>query len=476
MRVHRAVPWLSLLVAAAVLIPATASIAEPPPPVASLPTSVVPPPEGNGVAFGAAAQGGFEGGSLDLAAFGYVEEEFLVSGQANVYQYGPTGAVEVKTANVPYTTRILVRRPQNPQRFSGDVQVETSHPQFGIDFIWPRIADYVVTNGDAFVSITTRRTSGGISAIDVLKSFDPVRYAPLDFPEDGFTWDIIGQVGRLLKTEVPLNPLAGYDVRRLYAQGWSGGGALQLFYISDGFAGRVRMPDGSPIFDAHLVGEPSGYPRINSTTPSIPTSDPRQQVQPRDVPAISLHTRPQEAFRRRPDGDQPNDRYRVYEVAGAAHSDIRVPPIWNQPEEAFSGQGCTFDLSRFPMHHLFKSTLARLEAWASDGVTPPPSQRITLQADGTPVLDEHENPLGGVRTTSVDVPTARYFDNAGNLGCDSFGAQAGFSGAELETLYRNHGGYVNSVVRRVNELERDGWLLPADAQELRQEAAHFDGI
>ena len=26
------------------------------------------------------------------------------------------------------------------------------------------------------------------------------------------------------------------------------------------------------------------------------------------------------------------------------------------------------------------------------------------------------------------------------------------------------------------ELERDGWLLPGDAQELREEAAQFDGL
>ena len=38
------------------------------------------------------------------------------------------------------------------------------------------------------------------------------------------------------------------------------------------------------------------------------------------------------------------------------------------------------------------------------------------------------------------------------------------------------GGYVNRAIRRINELERDGSLLPADAQELREEAAQFDGL
>jgi Alpha/beta hydrolase domain len=445
----------------------------------------VPPPTGNGEVWGAAAVAGTSG-SVDLAAFGYVEEEFIVSGHANIYRYGPSGAVEVQTADVPYATRILVRRPLDPRKFSGNVQVETTHPNQGINVLWQQSWEYLLARGDAYVSITTRRTTGGFSAIEIMKSFDPVRYAPLNFPEDGLNWDMIGQVGQLLKTPIPANPLNGYDVEHLYAVGWSGGGALLLLYISDGFHARARMPDGSPIFDGYLVGEPSGYPRINSAMPAIPTSDPRQKVLPRDVPAISLDTRPQELYRRRADGDQPNDRYRVYEVAGASHADLRLTPGVFPPaaqfEHTFLGGGtfaCAHEITQFPMHHLFKSTLARLDAWAARGVTPPPSQRIALNPDGTPMLDQFGNALGGVRTTYTDVATARYFPNEPAPGgsCDpTFGAQERFSAEQLTSLYSNHGGYVSRVAHRVQELEQDGWLLPADAHAVRQDAAQFDGI
>ena len=480
MRIHKGpVLWFRSIASFAVVVPLLLAIAhsagllrlhaagaEPPPTEASLPTSVTPPPAGDGVPRGAAA--------VDLAAFGYVEEEFLVTGQANVYQYDSAGAVVVQTPDMDYTTRILVRRPVAPDDFSGTVQVETSHPQYGIDFVWTRTTDAVLANGDAVVSIATRR--GETSAIEAMKRFDPVRYGPLHFTEDGLNWDVIGQVGRLLRSQIPANPLSGYEVERLYAQGWSGGGALVLLYISDGFHGRVRMPDGGPIFDGYLVGEPSGYPRINSTTPALPTSDPRQAVRPVDVPTISLHTRPQESYRRRLDGDQANDRYRVYEVAGSAHNNIRLPQFYDQSEDVFGGSGCVHEVSRFPMHHFFKSTLARLDAWAARGVTPPPSQRLALDADGTPMLDAHGNLVGGVRSSYLDVPTARYFANAsapGGNACRLDGAQARFSPEERASLYGDHGSYVSRVDRRVHELEREGWLLSADAQEVRDEAARF---
>ena len=60
----------------------------------------------------------------DLKAVGYVEEEFLFSGSANVYDWPEPGPAAVRTAGAPYTTRILVRRPTARTRFSGTVIVE----------------------------------------------------------------------------------------------------------------------------------------------------------------------------------------------------------------------------------------------------------------------------------------------------------------------------------------------------------------
>ena len=84
--------------------------------------------------------------------------------------------------------------------------------------------------------------------------------------------------------------------------------------------------------------------------------------------------------------------------------------------------------------------------------------------------------MGSPLVTSADTNAA---GPGGNLHCtpaDGLGAQEQFSPEKLGSLYKNHGGYVNTVLRRVLDLEQDGWLLPADANELRVEAAEFDGI
>ena len=74
----------------------------------------------------------------DLAKVGYVEEEYLVSGKANVYTWPAPGPAVVRTPDAPYTTRILVRRPAKASRFSGNVVVEMLNPSnlFDLNIGW----------------------------------------------------------------------------------------------------------------------------------------------------------------------------------------------------------------------------------------------------------------------------------------------------------------------------------------------------
>jgi hypothetical protein len=129
------------------------------------------------------------------------------------------------------------------------------------------------------------------------------------------------------------------------------------------------------------------------------------------------------------------------------------------------------------MHHLFKSTLERLDAWAARDDKPPRSKRLKLDRDGSVKLDEHGNPRGGVRTTYTEVPTAHYvLENGPGFVCERLlgGGEEPFPPEKLASLYKSHDDYVRKVTRLVKRLKRAGWLLPADARAVREEAARSD--
>ncbi|MEU6379138.1 alpha/beta hydrolase domain-containing protein [Streptomyces sp. NPDC046909] len=430
---------------------------------AALPTAVTAPPAGNGRAFYHNPIIDYSG-KLQLPD-GYTEKEFLVSGTANVYEHGPDGEVRVKQADVPYTTRVLVRMPKDARDFSGKVHLEAGPS--GLDGL-SRSADKVFADGDAWVTVLTHALS---SSTQRMKTADPARYDALSLPEFGQNCDILSQVGTLLKTRTADNPLNGYRVKSVYANGWAFAASVWLTYTGEGFHDRVRLPNGRPVFDGYLIGNPGDYQPINSTAPAVAKDDPRQKVRDLDVPVIVLLTGPQEEQRRRPDG--PN--YRVYEVAGASTASPRAARAYGQTPEAFLTTGpfaCDYDVSRFPFNQTFQSSLTRLENWSEKRETPPASAHFERDTDGTTKLDAYGIPLGGVRTTYSDLPTARYFANSTDQRysiCTSAGAQEPFSQEQLKTLYGNKTSYVKQVARETNRLERQGWLLPGDARELRQE-------
>ena len=106
----------------------------------------------------------------DLKANGYVEEEFIVSGKANVYDWPAPGPAVVRTADVPYTTRVLIRRPADGKKFSGNVVVELLNASnlFDLNIAWGLSGKHFVDKGDAWVGITSKPVTAAS-----LKKFDP---------------------------------------------------------------------------------------------------------------------------------------------------------------------------------------------------------------------------------------------------------------------------------------------------------------
>jgi hypothetical protein len=452
---------------------------------------------------------------------GYEEQEFFFSGTARIYEYTATGiqvatpcpaSVTTGCAAVPYTTRMLVKRPIDPRRFSGTVVVEPLNPSAGFDLapVWDRSRSYLVRAGDVFVGWTSKSV-----AVNALKTWDPARYAALDWTYvpfvpggnsgvfDGITFDVAAQVGTLLKANHAGSPVHDLRVRRVFEAGFSQDGGF-TFTQADVFHVIERMPGGGDIYDGYFPGGTGGPSNLDfrlTRAGALPAGDQRHQMQPRDVPVIHVNTETEVALGapgglpyRRPDSDRPADRYRLWEVPGASHVDSGegIDNITLDIEELLRGpapgNNCVHlgvpgivDPNTFPFRDVANAALADLARWVTEGVPPPRTARIELTATRPAMVarDSFGNALGGLRTPFMDSPTATYVptDTArpgGSVFCVLDGYNVPFDHGTLASLYPSHGAYVERVVRESEHLVHEGFWLSSDARDVVTEAAQSD--
>lgn len=457
---------------------------------------------------------------------GYVAEEYFISGTGNIYEYTPTGVQIVASCpaaltqgctNIPYTTRLVVKRPKKPQVFSGTVVVQPLNPSAGYDGtgVWSRSYRHFVRNGDIWIGYTAKSV-----AINALKTWDPVRYAPLNWtyapftpgnnsgPYDGITFDVGSQIGALIKLNGPTSPIHKYNVKRVFEAGFSQEAAW-IITRAGFFHKLARLPDGSGIYDGYVPMGNNGPANINfGVTPAgaLAANDPRRAMPPREVPVMHLQTEtevvlgarsPTGLLYRRPDSDAPNDRFRLWEVPGASHvsNDNQDPVLVLQltraqldrtPVEALAPLGCAHTVfepgpirgipgvvapTDFPFSFTQNAAFEALTRWIDDGVPPPHVPWIELDTSTTPATiarDEFGNAKGGLRTPYLDVPVTTYasFDTIARVTptsgfCILFGYHTPFDSARLASLYRNHGDYMNRFVRQTHDLvDQRLWLKP----------------
>jgi hypothetical protein len=439
----------------------------------------------------------------DLKKYGYVEEEFIVTGAANVYDWAADGALTVKTANVPYGARVLVRRPANAGRFSGNVVVEALNAvrRFDWPWIWGYSHESFLEHGDAWVGITMPASSAA------LKQFNPTRYAAVSFPnptpdacpptgnapaptfEDGLRWDAISQVGALLKSNVPSRPLAGLRVEAIYlTQGQS---PDMMVYIN-AIHSHANLANGKPVYDGYLVKQPGNPGRINNCAPALGPDDPRRPIKAINVPVVAVVGQGEvvgSAPWRRPDSDEPGSRFRLYEISGGAHIEWSsykgFPLLQDQaaagimpagtPDWPFAAR-CDPDipLDVVPiMPYAFNAAFLNLEQWVRKGIAPPRAPRMELKDAGTPqasvVTDQAGNGVGGVRTPYVDVPIATYIPTSTGPGnCREMGHKVDFDAARVRTLHGNEKEYASKMSQSVDKLVKERWLTEADGRKIKQ--------
>jgi hypothetical protein len=460
---------------------------------------------------------------------GYEENEYFVSGRGNLYEYAPSGvrvvspcpasAEPLRCTNLPYTTRMLVKRPVDPRRFSGTIVIEPLNPSSGYDIanVWDRSWPYFVRHGDIFVGWTSRYV-----AISALKQFEPGRYARLTWGQngavdDGITFDIAAQIGALFKLNRRGSPTHGLRVKHVFEAGFSQDGGF-TFTQADVFNAVDRLLDGRPVYDGYVPGGTLGPSDIDfGLTPAgtLSPGDRRNRMQPRDVPVIQINTETEEAILgaptglayRRPDSDAQSDRYRLWEVPGASHisNDLDSSPTTEQrdlaelegiPLAALPPTGCTHQQfvngpwigvpgtvgpNTYPFGYVADAAFADLTKWVDDGTPPPHAARIETTRSGEVARDRFGNALGGLRTPFLDVPTATYSptdavahdtDLAGL--CVLMGYSTPFGPPRLHSLYRNHADYLVRVTRESADLVRHRFWLESDAAHVVAQAGTDD--
>ncbi|MGX7827963.1 alpha/beta hydrolase domain-containing protein [Actinokineospora sp. 24-640] len=379
---------------------------------------------------------------VDLAALGYVEEEFYLSGAADGWS---TSGVQVAT-DVPYRTRVVVRRPADPHRYNGTALVEWQNVTAGydLDALWN--AEAITRAGYAWVGVSAQRVG-----VNQLREWSPARYGGLDvtgggrFTGDELSYDIFTQAGRAAGSM-----MGRLRTRTLLAIGASQSAArMTVLYDS-------VLPQMEPVFD--------GYAFIVGTAPTRVGAEPVFQV----MSETDVRT-----ARRPADTDQ----FRRWEVAGAAHSghegQLYRAPISERDLGGAPVYQCDLPpFSRVPMHHVTAAAYDHLRRWVERGTPPPVAEPLRFEADGvTKVRDELGLALGGIRLSQVSVPRAlNTGDNSGESFCRLFGSHQPFDERELAELYPVPGRYVASVVHADLANVRAGYLLPADAKANRRDA------
>ena len=426
----------------------------------------------------------------DLKKIGYVEEEFLLSGSANVYDWPAGGPAVVRTANAPYTTRVLIRRPL--RNFSGRAIVEMLNPSnlFDLNIGWALSHQEFVRNGDAWVGITAKPI-----AIAALKTFDPVRYAALawknpvapDDPkncatvardsdrstENGLIWDIHSQVGAWIRSGK--SPLGA--VKHVYAWGYSQTGAFLYTYV-DAIHPLDVKANGRPIFDAYFIAVASAPTPINQCAAPIAAGDGRRKIIPPGVPVMRVMSQSdylRTIAARLPDTDDPP--LRNYEISGSGHATPDELAFAAAPADIVKAgrevppMDCNEGpRSRFPSRYAYNAILHNLEEWVEKGIAPPKAEQIQVE-NGAAVLDKFGNVTGGVRSPYIDVPVSTWFGNStGKSFCMIAGHEAAFEKGRLKELYPSHADYVKRVREDVDRRVRERFLVRADGEEIVEEA------
>jgi Alpha/beta hydrolase domain len=442
---------------------------------------------------------------FDLGHVGYTVQEFFLEGTATCFEpagpLGEDGYWEVTpSGRAPFATRMVVCRPSDPGAFTGTVLLEWLNVSAGFD----APAHFMLTHrqlvraGWAWVGVSAQRAGieGGsifdapgsgdqAMVLPALKASDPARYGSLLHPGDSFSFDIFSRAARAVRDGGVLGPLTA---ECLLAAGQSQSAIHLVTHVNA--VAPTGPADGA--CDGYLIGGRAGMAapltgwngRIQGQGPDgvRVRTDGRARVltvqTETDVVGVLAGV-----TARQPDGD----RFRWWEIAGAAHADTYVlgttfddsgelPPAelarLMAPTAEPLGIRCAMPVNSGPQHHyVAQAALMHLGRWARGGPAPPSSPRLETDPDDPMrlITDEAGIARGGIRTGWVDVPVAA-LSGLAPVGAEGLtilvGSTRVFDSAELARRYPGgRGEYAAAFLAATSRAVAAGFLLPEDVDE-----------
>ncbi len=443
----------------------------------------------------------FGAAAFDLAALGYVEEEFFFSGEAARFRHASgtgrsfDGKWQAEPAgSAPFKSRMLIRRPADPAQFNGTVVVLWNNVSLGFD-IYAGESPEIYRGGFA-IALVSAQAAGvhGFPATPerALTGWDPQRYGDLSIPGDEYSFDIYTQAARLLgpdRPKQPVDPLGGLRVRKLVAAGASQSAVRLATYFNaiqpdtrafDAFYIHIFFGNGAPLEEPPAASRPT-IQRVEDIMPlavKMPPGSHRLRDD-LDTPVLLMNSETESTLYR-PIRQPDTDRFRFWEVAGCAHGCAAgsrfMTSSWprdlgldGHPMAPKAGNKV---LSHEPVN---SAGLAHLQRWLTDGTPPPIQPRLVFEGDPPRLKrDANGNAEGGIRLPQVAVPTATHTGVDADGVLQMFGTTTPFSAAVLHRLYASPDDYARKLRAAADAAVAAGVLLPADAGPLVEGALKGD--
>jgi hypothetical protein len=427
-----------------------------------------------------------------LAEYGYIEDEFYVTGVANRYRIPhPLGDAQVLDGGWPYKTRMVVRRPADAGKFNGTVIVEWTNVSLGqdTDLVWAASHEYLMSRGYACASLSAQHL--GVEALNAwsperyeglsvaVSNTDPATGGTLDPTGDALSWDIFSQSVAAVRRPRATEPFSGLAVKNVIACGESQA-ALRLTDYYNSIDPLHRLVDAVVFYDA------AGPLRADSPTKAVSVAT-----------EIGIGLLPSGL----PAPDSANCRR--WEVAGTSHASLhdmryvdavvvrdgylRFP---DGTPATVTGQitgAAWYPLwSPVPAGYVVNAAFDHARRWIQEGAPAPSAPPINRDHNAprlynpaaggeSPALaqDAIGMTTGGIQLAEHACPAA-HLKGAGNTGpgsCWLAGSHRWFSDAELAARYQTPEAYLRQVTDHAAKNAADGFLLPDDAQRTISAAA-----